>query len=127
MKMRRVASDPETGIGAPFSGGFELANLILKIPFGISAELPLRHVETAALGLCVHVTDVIGDRLFFVLQPLDRFDEGFTSAVRRGHERYGERCSRRRAKPSPSAGCMVSISSTAPSAQCGASPLTARA
>ena len=62
--MRRVASDPETGIGAPFSGGFELANLILKIPFGISAELPLGHVETAALGLCVHVTDVIGDRLF---------------------------------------------------------------
>ena len=74
--MRRVASDPETGIGAPFSGGFELANLILKIPFGISAELPLRHVETAALGLCVHVADVIGDRLFFFLQPLDTFDEG---------------------------------------------------
>ena len=74
--MRRVASDPETGIGAPFSGGFELANLILKIAFGISAELPLRHVETAALGLCVHVTDVIGDRLFFFLQPLDTFDEG---------------------------------------------------
>src|SRR6516164_783411 len=73
MKMRRVASDPETGIGAPFSGGFELANLILKIPFGISAELPLRHVETAALGLCVHVTDVIGNRLFFFLQPLDTF------------------------------------------------------
>ena len=65
--MRRVASDPETGIGAPFSGGFELANLILKIPFGISAELPLRHVETAALGLCVHVADVIGDRLFLRL------------------------------------------------------------
>src|SRR5262245_63594671 len=50
-----------------------LVDILLAHPYDRPQRLD---VEARALGLRIDVADIVGDRLLFLLQPLDALDEG---------------------------------------------------